>query len=154
MVVQCAPICKEGGNFDTIQQAKFNVEAYYSVVGMSHDLKRALELLEVLLPAFFSNAKSVFHEEIRFNKNVHAPIKNETLNLLIKKTLPFKWSLTFTIFSIKNLNYNMKNSSDNQCNKVGNLPIPEFIYTVCIISAICFFWSEKLKFVDSTDINC
>ena len=80
----CAPICKEGGNFDTIQRAKFNVEAYYSVVGMSHDLKRTFELLEVLLPAFFSNAKSVFHEEIRFNKNVHAPIKNETLNALMK----------------------------------------------------------------------
>ena len=83
MVVQCAPICKEGGNFDTIQRAKFNVEAYYSVVGMSHDLKRSFELLEILLPAFFSNAKSVYHEEIQLNKNVYAPIKNATLDALM-----------------------------------------------------------------------
>ena len=59
------------------------------------------------------------------------------------KTLPFKWSLTFTIFSIKDLNYNMKNLSDNQCNKVGNLPIPEFIYTVCISYQPSVFSGQK-----------
>ena len=79
-----APICKDGRNFDTLQRAKFNVEAYYSVVGMSHDLKRSFELLEILLPAFFSNAKSVYHEEIRLNKNVYVPIKNATLDALMK----------------------------------------------------------------------
>ena len=79
-----APICKDGRNFDTIQRAKFNVEAYYSVVGMSHDLKRSFELLEILLPTFFSNSKSVYHEEIRFNQNVYAPIKNATLDALMK----------------------------------------------------------------------
>ena len=51
---------------------------------MSHDLKRSFELLEVFLPAFFSNTKSVYHEEIRFNKNVYAPIKNTTLDALMK----------------------------------------------------------------------
>ena len=73
------------------------------------------------------------------------------------KTLPFKWSLTFTIFSIKDLNYNMKNSSDNQCNKVGNLPIPEFICTVCISYQPSVFLVRKIEIrwqVDSTDINC
>ena len=80
-----APICKDGRNFDTLQRAKFNVEAYYSVVGMSHDLKRSFELFEVFLPAFFSNVKSVYQEEIRFNKsNEYAPMKNTTLDTLRK----------------------------------------------------------------------
>ena len=79
-----APICKDGGNFDTIQRAKFNAEVYYSVVGMSHDLKRSFELLEAFLPAFFSNAKSEFHEGIRLHKNAYPPIKNETLDALMK----------------------------------------------------------------------
>ena len=79
-----APICKDGRNFDTLQRAKFNVEAYYSVVGMSHDLKRSFELFEVFLPAFFSNVKSVYQEEIRLNKNVYAPMKNTTLDTLRK----------------------------------------------------------------------
>ena len=48
-----ALLCQQGGNFDVIQRSKYNVEAYFSVVGMSHDLKRSFELLEVLLPAFF-----------------------------------------------------------------------------------------------------
>ena len=48
-----APICKNTGNYDVLQRAKYNVEAYYTLVGMANDLKRSFELLEVLLPAFF-----------------------------------------------------------------------------------------------------
>ena len=45
--------CQQAGNFEVIQRAKYNVDAYYSVIGLSHDLKRSFQLLEVLLPAFF-----------------------------------------------------------------------------------------------------
>ena len=51
---------------------------------MSHDLKRSFELFEVFLPAFFSNAKSVYQEEIRFNKNAYTAMKNSTLDTLMK----------------------------------------------------------------------
>ena len=78
-----APICKKGGNFDVLQRAKYNVEAYYSLVGMAQDLKRSFELLEVLLPAFFSGVKSIFKEDIKFNKNNYPPIKTVTLKALM-----------------------------------------------------------------------
>ena len=46
-------MCKNTGNYEVLQRAKYNVEAYYTLVGMANDLKRSFELLEVLLPAFF-----------------------------------------------------------------------------------------------------
>ena len=51
---------------------------------MAQDLKRSFELLEVLLPAFFSGVKSIFKEDLKFNKNMHPPIKNDTLKALMK----------------------------------------------------------------------
>ena len=80
-----ALLCQQGGNFDVIQRSKYNVEAYFSVVGMSHDLKRSFELLEALLPAFFSGAASIFQEDLKFNgNNSHSTVKNETYDVLIK----------------------------------------------------------------------
>merc|ERR1712037_477632 len=35
-----ALLCQQGGNFDVIQRSKYNVEAYFSVVGMSHDISQ------------------------------------------------------------------------------------------------------------------
>ena len=79
-----APICKKGGNFDVLQRAKYNVEAYYSLVGMAQDFKGSFELLEVLLPAFFSGGKSIFNQDIKFNRNKYAPIKSSTIQALMK----------------------------------------------------------------------
>ncbi len=45
------------------------MEAYYSLVGLSQDLKRSFELLEILLPAFFSNATSVYQDKLRLEHN-------------------------------------------------------------------------------------
>ena len=50
---------------------------------MANDLRRSFELLEILLPAFFSGAKSIFKEELRFNTNSHLPIKNATMKALL-----------------------------------------------------------------------
>ena len=61
-----ALLCQQGGNFDVIQRSKYNVEAYFSVVGMSHDLKRSFELLEVLLPAFFKGTGKSLSETLIF----------------------------------------------------------------------------------------
>ena len=78
-----AKVCMDGGNSIVLQRAKFNVENYYSLVGMANDLRRSFELLEVLLPAFFSGANSIFKEELRFNTNSHPPIKNTTMKALL-----------------------------------------------------------------------
>ena len=56
----------------------------YLVVGLSHDLKRSFELLEVLLPAYFYSASSIFRQKINLNRNDHEPLKNDTLNVLMK----------------------------------------------------------------------
>ena len=85
------------GNFDVIQRAKYNVEAYFSLVGMSYDLKRSFELLEVLLPAYFSNTKSIFREDLMFNKNNYKQVKNTTLEA-IKKIPAIQGELEFYDF--------------------------------------------------------
>ena len=56
-----APECqsRSDGNFDAIQRAKFNVESYFSVVGLSHDLKRSFELMESLLPLYFDGRSNL-----------------------------------------------------------------------------------------------
>ena len=59
------------------------MEAYYSLVGMTNDLDRYFELLEVLLPSFFAGASSIFKNEHR-NKNSHAPIKSSTMKAMLK----------------------------------------------------------------------
>ena len=51
---------------------------------MSHDLGRSFELLEALLPNFFSGVKSIYSEGARLNKNSYAPIKKSTLDALMK----------------------------------------------------------------------
>ena len=67
-----------------MQRAKFNVEAYYSLVGISDDLKRSFELLEVLLPQFFSGAPLIFHGDLELsNGNKHVAIKNNTMKFLM-----------------------------------------------------------------------
>ena len=75
------------GNFDVIQRAKYNVEAYFSLVGMSYDLKRSFELLEVLLSAYFSNAKSIFREDLRFNKTRTSYRNGRNIEALIFENL-------------------------------------------------------------------
>ena len=50
---------------------------------MANDLRRSFELLEILLPAFFSGAKSIFKEELQFNTSSHPPIKNTTMKALL-----------------------------------------------------------------------
>ena len=82
-----APICKKGGNFDVLQRAKYNVEAYYSLVGMAQDLKRSFELLEVLLPAFFSGVKSIFKEDYKLNQGIF-PLSLYFAFLRVRTILP------------------------------------------------------------------
>ena len=51
---------------------------------MSDDLKRSFELLEVLLPDFFTGAGSIFKQNIKLNENSHATMKNTTVDILMK----------------------------------------------------------------------
>ena len=61
------------------------MEAYYTLVGLSQDLKRSFELLEVLLPAFFRGSAAVFQEDLKFNgNNSHSSVKNETFDVLME----------------------------------------------------------------------
>jgi hypothetical protein len=74
------------------------VEAYYTLVGLSQDLKRSFELLEVLLPAFFNGSAAVFQEDLKFNgNNSHYSVKNETFDVLME-TQAIKGELEFYSF--------------------------------------------------------
>ena len=76
---------------------KYNVEAYYSLVGMANDLKRSFELLEALLPSFFVGIRSIFKEKLQFNKNSHKPIKKATM-IALKKIPAIQAELEFYDF--------------------------------------------------------
>ena len=56
-----------------------------------------MNLLEVLLSAYFSNAKSIFREDLRFNKNKYKLVKNTTLEA-IKKIQAIQGELEFYDF--------------------------------------------------------
>ena len=62
----------------------YNVEAYYSLVGMSDELKRSFELLEVVLPDFFTGEGSILYQNIKLNGNSHASMKSTTVDILMK----------------------------------------------------------------------
>jgi len=80
-----ARLCQNGSSSEAVQRAKYNVEAYFSVVGLSHDLKRSFQLLEALLPRFFSGAPEVFRKaaHVRINANSYKPIANSTISYLM-----------------------------------------------------------------------
>lgn len=75
--------CQLAGNFEALQRAKYNVEAYYSVVGLAYDLKRTLKVLEAYLPLFFHGALEHFDEDLRLNVNSHPDITEKTMNDLL-----------------------------------------------------------------------
>ena len=57
-----APECLQVGNKRALQQAKANLEKYYSVVGLASDLQLSLLVFEQYLPRFFSGAKEIFKQ--------------------------------------------------------------------------------------------
>ena len=55
-----APECLQVGNKAALQQAKANLERYYSVVGLASDLQMSLLVFEQYLPRFFKGATYVY----------------------------------------------------------------------------------------------
>ena len=98
-----APICKFGGNFDVLQRAKYNVEAYYSLVGLTNDLKRSFELLEVFLPAFFSGMLILtwFNLSSNLHENGH------------EKSVPTYLDITLISWTIAEVGINTDRSNEN-----------------------------------------
>ncbi len=46
-----------------LQQAKYNVERYYSVVGVLEDMNKTLTVLDAYVPRFFKGVKDVYWSE-------------------------------------------------------------------------------------------
>ena len=75
--------CQKAGHPEALQRAKYNVESYYSVVGIMQDLKRTVELFQSYLPLFFENVMEIFDEKLKLNVNKYPGINNETYELLM-----------------------------------------------------------------------
>ena len=54
--------CVRAGDPSALQQAKLNLEKYYSVVGCTEDLEKSLNVFEAYLPRFFKGAPQLFKE--------------------------------------------------------------------------------------------
>jgi hypothetical protein len=77
--------CKKGGDPEAIQRAKYNAETFYSIVGLTDDLKRTFDLLEAYLPKFFIGAPALLkkYANLKLNENKHKAIQNDTIGLLM-----------------------------------------------------------------------
>ena len=75
--------CQKAGLPEALQRAKYNVESYYSVVGIMQDLKRTVKLFQSYLPLFFQNVMEIFDEKLKLNVNKYPGINNETYELLM-----------------------------------------------------------------------
>lgn len=54
-----SPYCREIGNRQALAVAKFNVERFYLVVGLTSEIELTLKLLSAKLPKFFQNVTSL-----------------------------------------------------------------------------------------------
>lgn len=101
--------CSQIGNFRALQQAKFNLERYYSVVGVMSDLQTTLRVMEAYLPAFFAGAEQLFQrmmspngEEYTANQGMK---RNTTLDRRLYESLKSNLSTEYQFyeFALKRL---------------------------------------------------
>ncbi|XP_064110973.1 uronyl 2-sulfotransferase-like [Macrobrachium nipponense] len=77
------PQCMVFGDKWGLQKAKANVEAFFSVVGILEDLPTTFQVLQNVLPDFFTNYEFTFHGtgrivENRRSEKFRQPISNAT----------------------------------------------------------------------------
>ncbi|XP_064110796.1 heparan sulfate 2-O-sulfotransferase pipe-like [Macrobrachium nipponense] len=77
------PLCMVFGDKWGLQKAKANVEAFFSVVGILEDLPTTFQVLQNVLPDFFTNYEFTFHGtgrivENRRSEKFRQPISNAT----------------------------------------------------------------------------
>ena len=51
-----------------VDKAKENIRKHYAFVGVLEDLEDSLQLMEILMPRYFQNAKVVYQNPVRLNK--------------------------------------------------------------------------------------
>ncbi|KAK7082791.1 hypothetical protein SK128_005263 [Halocaridina rubra] len=76
-------MCREVGNQYALQQAKYNVEKHYSVVGIMENMNLFFKILQHYLPRFFKDISEV--GKIKLNKHLgksKSKVSNETKIIL------------------------------------------------------------------------
>lgn len=72
-----------------LQQAKYNVEKYYSVVGVLEDMNKTLSVLDGYVPRFFKGVKDVYWNEVqqftKINRNIYKPKVEEKVKDIVRK---------------------------------------------------------------------
>ena len=57
-------LCRRLGDRKALEQAKQNMERYYSVVGVLEELNQTLSVLEHLMPQFFDGVTQLYYEDL------------------------------------------------------------------------------------------
>ena len=114
-----APQCRQIGNVQALNQAKYNAEMYYAVIGVTEHFRISLALFEKFLPRYFTGLLRLYgqqryvhqaNDKVGTNKQ---PTTNEARQHLEKK---LSLDMEFYDFLLQRL--------FNQAIKSGVLPLP------------------------------
>ncbi|CAL4164492.1 unnamed protein product, partial [Meganyctiphanes norvegica] len=93
--------CREVGNRDALQQAKYTVEKYYSVVGVLEEWTKSFKVLQHYLPGFFKSPSKTLNDYIaaghsKANKGTNRKKVSESSKAALRKA--FKEDMEFYDF--------------------------------------------------------
>ncbi|CAL4165752.1 unnamed protein product, partial [Meganyctiphanes norvegica] len=91
------PSCREVGNLDALQQAKYVAEKHYSVVGVLELWETSFKVLEHYLPRFFKYSKELIENLPRhmlqknkgINRKPYSNLTEQTLRKAFKEDIEF-----------------------------------------------------------------
>ena len=101
-----APECRTLGNYQALNVAKYNAEKYYSVIGITEQMRISLAVLEKYLPKFFSGFLSLYGGLHHFRKaNDKVGSNKQPLNQEAKQKLKecLQLDLDFYHFAMQRL---------------------------------------------------
>ena len=105
-------VCKKFNNKVALEIAKSNVKKYYSVVGITENIKDTLRVMEDKLPEFFSGSYNLYlekHKSLTHNRNKFKPFVSELTKKLLRSN--FTHEIEFYNFCkerLENQLYNTK----------------------------------------------
>ena len=106
------PVCKKFNNKLALEIAKSNVNNYYSVVGITENIKDTLRVMEAKLPEFFSGSYNLYSskdQSLTHNRNNFKPFVSEVTKKLLRSN--FTHEIEFYNFCkerLENQLYNIK----------------------------------------------
>ena len=110
-------VCKKFNNKVALEIAKSNVNKYYSVVGITENIKDTLRVMEDKLPEFFSGSYNLYlekHKSLTHNRNKFKPFVSELTKKLLRSN--FTHEIEFYNFCKEKLKNQVNNIKIHQWN--------------------------------------